>query len=211
VKRTKGVAPVILPPLVQRVDEGLERRVASSSLPQHLPSEGPVRLSHLGPKTSLDGGDVALARSGSAGVFDVTVDGRGTVGLRASRSVTSCVQKGGGAAQAVLNPSILKLLARSPALLVPVHRRSGPRQANHAPPPTVRSHVVVFLFICCKYAVERIVIRGYLQWFGGGGAAPRPHGGIQRFEDLLGSCARHATVGLFWEWSWTCARGGRDS
>jgi hypothetical protein len=31
--------------------------------------EGPVRLSHLVPKTSLDGGDSALARSGSAGVF----------------------------------------------------------------------------------------------------------------------------------------------
>jgi hypothetical protein len=84
-------APVILPPLVQRADEGLERRVASSPSPQHLPSEGPVRLSHLVPKMSLDGGDAALARSGSAGVFDVTVYGRGTVGLRASRSVASYV------------------------------------------------------------------------------------------------------------------------
>jgi hypothetical protein len=55
-------------------DEGLERRVASSASPQHLPSEGPVRPSHLVPKTSLDGGDAALARSGSAGVFDMTVD-----------------------------------------------------------------------------------------------------------------------------------------
>jgi hypothetical protein len=55
-------------------DEGIERRVASSHSPQHLPSEGPVRLSHLVPKTSLDGGDAALARSGSAGVFDITVD-----------------------------------------------------------------------------------------------------------------------------------------
>jgi hypothetical protein len=55
-------------------DEGIERRVASSPSPQHLPSEGPVRLSHLVPKTSLDGGDAALARSGSAGVFDMTVD-----------------------------------------------------------------------------------------------------------------------------------------
>jgi hypothetical protein len=92
VKRAKGWAvSVILPPLVQRVDEGLERRVASSPSPQHLPSEGPVRLSHLVPKTSSDGGDAALARSGSAGVFDVTVDGRSTVGLRVSRSVASCV------------------------------------------------------------------------------------------------------------------------
>ena len=70
--------------------EGLERRVASMPSPQHLPSEGPVRQSHLVPKTSLDGGDAALARSGSAGVFDVTVDGRRTVGLRVSRSVAPC-------------------------------------------------------------------------------------------------------------------------
>jgi hypothetical protein len=73
------------------IGKGIERRVASSPSPQHLPSEGPVRLSHLVPKTSLDGGDAALARSGFAGVFDVTVDGRGTVGLRVSRSVASCV------------------------------------------------------------------------------------------------------------------------
>jgi hypothetical protein len=84
-------SPVVLLPLVQRDRRRLERRVASSPSPQHLPSEGPVRLSHLVPKTSLDGGDAALARSGSAGVFDVTVDGRGTVGLRVSRSVVSCV------------------------------------------------------------------------------------------------------------------------
>jgi hypothetical protein len=63
----------------------------SSPSPQHFPTEGPVRLSHLVPKTSLDGGDAALARSGSVGGFDVTVDGRGTVGLRVSRSVASCV------------------------------------------------------------------------------------------------------------------------
>jgi hypothetical protein len=84
-------APVIFPLLVQQGDEGLERRVASSPSPQHLRSKGPVRLSHLVPKTSLDGGDATLARSGSAGVFDVTVDGCGTVGLRASRSVAPCV------------------------------------------------------------------------------------------------------------------------
>jgi hypothetical protein len=56
------------------ISEGFERRVASLPSPQHLPSEGPVRQSHLVPKTLLDGGDAALARSGSAGVFDVTVD-----------------------------------------------------------------------------------------------------------------------------------------
>jgi hypothetical protein len=56
------------------IGEGIERRVASSPSPQHLPSKGPVRLSHLVPKASIDGGDAALARSGSAGVFDMTVD-----------------------------------------------------------------------------------------------------------------------------------------
>jgi hypothetical protein len=76
---------------VRQDDEGLERRVASLPSPQHLPFEGPVRLSHLVPKTLLDGGDAALARSGSAGVFDVIVDGRSTVGLRVFGSVTSCV------------------------------------------------------------------------------------------------------------------------
>jgi hypothetical protein len=80
---------------VQRDRRRLERRVASLPLPQHLPSKEPVRLSHLVPKTLLDGGDVALARSGSAGVFDVTVDERGTVGLRVSRSVASYVYKEG--------------------------------------------------------------------------------------------------------------------
>jgi hypothetical protein len=84
-------SPVLLLLLAQRERRRLERRVASSPSPQHLPSEGPVRLSHLVPKTSLDGGDAALARNGSAGVFDVTVDARGTVGLRVSRSVASCV------------------------------------------------------------------------------------------------------------------------
>jgi hypothetical protein len=54
--------------------EGIERRVASLPSPQHLPSEGPVQLSHLVLKASLDGGDAVLARSGSAGVFDMTVD-----------------------------------------------------------------------------------------------------------------------------------------
>jgi hypothetical protein len=47
------------------------------------------------------------------------------------------------------NPKLLKPLARSPTLLVPLHRRSGLLQANRAPPPTVRSNVV-FFFICCE-------------------------------------------------------------
>jgi hypothetical protein len=59
----------------QRLSSGdFERGVAFLPSLQHLPSEGPVRQSHLVPKMSLDGGDAALARSGSAGVFDVTVE-----------------------------------------------------------------------------------------------------------------------------------------
>jgi hypothetical protein len=116
------------------------------------------------PKTSLDGGGAALARSGSAGFFDVTVDGRVLLdcGLpEVSRPVSKKGQ--GGAAQAFLpfcasrNPSILKPFARSPALLALVHRRSGPRQADRAPPPTVRSHAV-FFFILYEYTAEQIVV-----------------------------------------------------
>jgi hypothetical protein len=46
---------------------------------------------HMVSKTSLDGGDAALARSGPTRIFEVIVDGRGTVGLRVSRSVASCL------------------------------------------------------------------------------------------------------------------------
>jgi hypothetical protein len=49
----------------------MERGVACSPSHQHLPSEGPVRLSQLVPKTPLDGEDVALTQSGPAGVFEM--------------------------------------------------------------------------------------------------------------------------------------------
>jgi hypothetical protein len=55
----------------------------------------------------------------------------------------------------------LKLAACSPALLAPIHRRTGPRQADYSPPPTVRSHAV-FFFIRCDYTIGRIVVRGYV-------------------------------------------------
>jgi hypothetical protein len=48
----------------------------------------------------------------------------------------------------------LKLFDRSPALLASAHRRSGPREADRQPPPTVRSHAVLFLF-CCRYTAGR--------------------------------------------------------
>jgi hypothetical protein len=93
--------------------------------------------------------------------------------LEASRPV---YKKGGGAGQVLLpfqapqNPSLLlKQFARSPALLAPVRRRSGPRQADRSLPPTVRSHAVLFL-ICCKHTADRRIVRGYLEQCGGGGA-----------------------------------------
>jgi hypothetical protein len=73
-RRTKGGVRQSSSPLVQRDWRRHRARVASAPSPQHLPSKGPVRPSHLVPKASLDGGDAALARSGSAGVFDMTVD-----------------------------------------------------------------------------------------------------------------------------------------
>jgi hypothetical protein len=162
-------------PLVQRDRRRLERRVASSPSPQHLPSKGPVRLSHLVPKTSLDGGDAALARSGSAGVFDVIVDGRGTIGCVFPEASHPVYKKGGGAARVRFsfcppqNPSLLlKPFVRSPALLAPAHRRSGPRQADRPPPPTVRSHAVLFV-IYCKYTADRCIVRGHFEQHGGGG------------------------------------------
>jgi hypothetical protein len=75
VESDEGCCPsVIVSVGAAKTGEDFVRRVASTPLPQHLPSEGPVRPSHLVPKTSLDGGDATLARSGSSGVFDMTVD-----------------------------------------------------------------------------------------------------------------------------------------
>jgi hypothetical protein len=53
------------------------------------------------------------------------------------------------------NPSFtFKLLACLSALLAPVHRRTGPREADRTPPSTVRSHAV-FLLVCCDHADDR--------------------------------------------------------
>jgi hypothetical protein len=155
----RATAPAITRSLMWRRDEGFARRVASSPSPQHLPSEGPVQLSRLVPKTSLDGGDAALARSGPVGVFEVTVDGMWhcwIAGFPKRRVV--CIKRV-DAARADSHPCLrrktlifLKLLARSPALL----------QANRTPPPTVRSDVIFFL-VCCEHAAGRFVIRRYLE------------------------------------------------
>jgi hypothetical protein len=108
------------------------------------------------------------------------------------------------------NPKLLKTLARSPALLVPLHRSSGPRQANRASPPTVRSDVVFFL-ICCKCVADRFVVQRYLERFGGGGVTAGPHGRVWRFEDFLGLRVGYVAVGVFWEQCWARPGGGGDS
>jgi hypothetical protein len=60
--------------------------VASLPSPQHLPSEGPVRLSHLVPKTSLDGGDAVDEAVGCDDlVTGLRLATRGTKGKFASR------------------------------------------------------------------------------------------------------------------------------
>jgi hypothetical protein len=61
--------------------------------------------------------------------------------------------------RALENPNFFKPLARSPALLVLLLWRSGPRQANRAPPSTVRSNV--FFLVCCERIIDRSVVRGY--------------------------------------------------
>jgi hypothetical protein len=86
--------PVIIrPALLARsgvvfVDVGRRRRRrAKGSVFAFAPTfdlRGTSSTCHLVPKTSLDGGDATLARSGPAGGFEVIVDGRGTIGLRVS-------------------------------------------------------------------------------------------------------------------------------
>jgi hypothetical protein len=72
--RRRVSLPVVLSPLVQRGGRRPRAKGGIFAFAPTFASEGPVRLSHLVPKMSLDGGDAALARSGSAGVFDMTVD-----------------------------------------------------------------------------------------------------------------------------------------
>jgi hypothetical protein len=104
------------------------------------------------------------------------------------------------------NPSLLfKLLACSPALLAPVRRRSGPREANRLPPPTVCSYVV-FLLICCDHADGRGVVRRYLEHCGGGRVTTGCYGGVWCFTDVVGPRARYALVGIFWRQGWACPR-----
>jgi hypothetical protein len=123
--------------------------------------------------------------------------------------------KGGGAARFELylsarrkNPNFLfKPLACSSALLAPARRRSGPCEADRPPPPTVRSHAVLFLF-CCRYTTGRRIVRGDTEQCGGGGVASWRHSGIRRVADVLGPRARHATAWIFWRQSGTCPGGG---
>jgi hypothetical protein len=167
--------PVVLPPLVQR---DWRRHRAKGSVFAFAPT-----FALRGTSSTKSSGAEDVARwwrrcprsKWFCGGFDVTIDGRGTVGLRVSRSVASCVYKGGGAAWvrysfcAPQNPTLLlKPFVRSPALLAPTHRRSGPRQVDRSPPLTVRSHAVLFL-ICSKYTAGWRVVRRHFEQHGGGG------------------------------------------
>jgi hypothetical protein len=73
------------------------------------------------------------------------------------------VYKKVAAARAVSYPCVrrktLTFSNRSPALLVLLLWRSGSRQADRAPPPTVRRNV--FFLICCECVISRSVVRGY--------------------------------------------------
>jgi hypothetical protein len=55
--------------------------------------------------------------------------------------------------RALENPNFFQTLAGSPALLVLLLRRSGPRQADRASPPTVRSNV--FFLVYCECVIGR--------------------------------------------------------
>jgi hypothetical protein len=94
------------------------------------------------------------------------------------------------------NPSLLlKLCTRSPALLAPARRRSGPRQANRVPPQMVRSHAVFFL-VCCEHAAGRFIFRGNLEQCGSDRATIGRYAGVWRFKDFLGSHAGYAAAEL---------------
>jgi hypothetical protein len=127
-----------------------------------------------------------------------------------------CIKRGGAARFRFSfcvpqNPSLLlKPFTRSPALLAPARRRSGPRQADRLPPPTVRSHVVFFL-VYCKLAASQHIVRWYLEQCGGGGAATGWYGGVRCFADFLGPRSRYAAAWLFWQRSGVCPGGRKGS
>jgi hypothetical protein len=58
--------------------------------------------------------------------------------------------------------------AHLPSLLA-LLRKSGPYQADHTLPLTVRCNV--FFFVCCERITGRAVVRGDLERFGGDGVA----------------------------------------
>jgi hypothetical protein len=72
--RQRVSMPIVLSPLVQRVRRRPRAKGGVFAFAPTFALRGTSSTIHLVPKTSLDGGDAALARSGSAGVFDMTVD-----------------------------------------------------------------------------------------------------------------------------------------
>jgi hypothetical protein len=84
----------------------------------------------------------------------------------------------------------------SPALLALPLQKSGPHQADRAPPPTVRCNV--FFFVCCECVIGRAVVRGYFERFGGDGVAAWPYRGVRHFEDFLGPRAGDVAARVLW-------------
>jgi hypothetical protein len=83
-----------------------------------------------------------------------------------------------------------------PTLLARLLRKSGPHQADHAPPPTVLHNV--FFFVCYECVADRAIVRGDFERFGGDGVAAWPYRGVWYFEDFLGPRAGDAAAWLLW-------------
>jgi hypothetical protein len=89
----------------------------------------------------------------------------------------------------------LAFLNCSLALLGLPLRNAGPHQADRTSSSTVRSNA--FFFVCCECIIDRVVVRGYFERFGGDGVAAWPYRRVRHLEDFLGSRAGDAAAWVF--------------
>jgi hypothetical protein len=82
------------------------------------------------------------------------------------------------------------------ALLALPLRNSSPHQADRALPLTV--HFDAFFFVCCECIIGRVVIRGYIERFGGDGVAAWPYRRVWYLEDFLGPRAGDVAAWVLW-------------
>jgi hypothetical protein len=82
------------------------------------------------------------------------------------------------------------------ALLALLLRNSSPHQADRVPPPTVRSDA--FFFVCCECIIGRVVVRGYVERFGGEGVVAWPYRRVWYLKDFLGPCAGDTVAWVIW-------------